>query len=96
MTTRLVNMRYNGDGLYSFLYEDGLRAELDFNGFPGAPWTEFTECFRSENFLSKAYLDHGVMTWPNSYDICPDVLRFWCEQGRITTQAETNSHFCPA
>jgi len=96
MSTRLLNIRYNGDGLYSFLYEDGLRAELDFNGFPGEPWTDFTACFRSEDFLSKAYLDHGVMTWPNSYDICPDVLRFWCEEGRITAQTETNAHFAPA
>ncbi len=80
---RLINMRYNGDGRYAFAYEDGLRAELDFNGFPGEPWTEWTRSFQNESFLGMAYLDHGVMTWPNTFDICPDVLRLWCEAGRL-------------
>lgn len=83
-------MRYNGDGRYAFAYEDGLRAELDFNGFPGDPWTEWTQSFRDETFLGMAYLDHGVMTWPNTFDICPDVLRLWCEEGRVLPRERTD------
>lgn len=88
--SRLLHMRYNGDGRYAFAYDDGLRAELDFNGFPGEPWTEWTQCFKNEAFLGMAYLDHGVMTWPNTFDICPDELRLWCEAGRVLGREESS------
>ncbi len=35
-------------------------------------------------------MDHGVLTWPNGYDVCPDVLRLWAEAGSILSQAETD------
>ena len=88
-------MRYNGDGRYAFSWSDGLRAELDFSSYLVEWDTEITRPFRDEDFLAAAYLDHGVMTWPNQYDICTDVLRAWCEAGRILSQAKTDAHFMP-
>jgi hypothetical protein len=42
-----------------------------------------------ERFFARAFIDHGVLTWPNGYDVCPDVLRTWCEAGRILSAEET-------
>ncbi|MBI4324751.1 MAG: hypothetical protein HY674_05750 [Chloroflexi bacterium] len=36
---------------------------------------------------------YGSVVWPNDYDVCPDVLRFWCEVGHAASPAETDAHF---
>lgn len=35
----------------------------------------------------------GTLTFSNGYDICPDVLRFYCERGGVASQAETDAFF---
>jgi hypothetical protein len=39
------------------------------------------------------YNDPWARLEPNGFDICPDVLRFWCENGRVCQDEETNAHF---
>ena len=88
MRPRLISIRYNGDFRFAFAYEDGLTAELDFSSYPGARQGPMIEALTHEKFLAQAFIDHGVLTWPNGYDVCPDVLRAWCEAGRILNRDE--------
>ena len=44
-------------------------------------------------FFRRVRVANGSIVWPNGYDVCPDVLRFWCEVGHATSQAETDAHF---
>ena len=48
---------------------------------------------KQPGFFRRVRVKDGSVMWPNGYDICPDVLRFWCEVGHATSQAETDSHF---
>jgi len=40
-------------------------------------------------------LELGVPRWPNGYDICADVLRYYCELGRVAKPDELEKHFVP-
>ena len=96
MRARLKSLRCNGDHRIAFVYEDHLVAELDFGRWVDDLHGPMGEPLQEEQFFSQAFIDHGVLTWPNGFDVCPDVLRFWCEEGRICTADETEAHFACA
>ncbi len=93
MRPRLKSMRANGDFKIAFTYEDGLVAELDFKRHVEGMRGPIAEPLADEGFFGRAFIDHGIVTWPNGFDICPDVLRFWCENGRVCQDEETDAHF---
>ena len=93
MRPQLKSMRTNGDFKIAFTYVDGLVVELDFKKHVEELRGPIAEPLSDESFFNQAYIDHGVVTWPNGFDICPDVLRFWCEKGRVCEDYETNAHF---
>jgi len=90
MRPRLKTIRPDGDRRVAFAYEDGLAAELDFAAYLDSRHGPMLEPLREPTFFARAFIDHGVLTWPNGYDICPDVLRVWCEAGR-TLPIETTT-----
>lgn len=89
MRPRLKTIRYNGDRCFALAYEDGLTTELDFSDYLNGRRGPMIEPLGEERFFAQAFIDHGVLTWPNGYDVCPDVLRSWAEAGRILSQHET-------
>jgi hypothetical protein len=91
MRSPLKSLRYNGDFRFAFAYRDGLTVELDFSSYAQGLRGPVGSALASEAFFSRAYVDHGVLTWPNGYDVCPDVLRAWCEAGRILGKDEINA-----
>ena len=38
-------------------------------------------------------IQNGTLVWPNGADICPGVLRYWCELKRVCSQEELDAHF---
>jgi len=54
-----------------------------------------TQPFQNEEFFQGLFLDHGTVTWPNGYDICSDVLRYYCEIGRVCSREELDAAFNP-
>jgi hypothetical protein len=90
MRPKLTSFRHTGDFRLSFEYEDGLAAELDFRDHLAARSGPMAESLQDKDFFAKALLDQNVLTWPNGYDVCPDVLRVWAEAGSILSQAETD------
>ena len=77
----------------SVVYSDGLSATLDFSEYLSHRSGPLVEQLRTASLFASVCVDHGVLTWPNGYDICPDVLRFWCERGAVCSREETDSHF---
>ena len=77
------------------VFRDGFIGEVDVWPLFETPHGPMTEPFRDLEFFQKVTVDSelGVVTWPNGYDICPDVLRYWCEAGRVCSKEETNAFF---
>ena len=88
MRPRLLNLRYNRDHRLAFSYEDGFSTELDFASYLEDRHGPMVEPLADPRFFAQAFIDHGVLTWPNGYDVCPDVLRVWCEAGRVLRRVE--------
>jgi hypothetical protein len=86
-------VRTVGDHQLEVAYADGITAVLDFSQFLSARSGPVIDALREQATFSKVQLEDGVVTWPTGFDICPDVLRFWCEQGRICPDRETDAHF---
>lgn len=93
MKPKLKLLRHTGDFRIAFAFTDGLVTELDFSELLSAPCGPLLEALQDEAFFGQAFIDHGIVTWPNGYGVCPDVLRFWAESGRVTSQADTDAHF---
>ncbi len=86
-------IRYTGDCRIFIRYADGLGAEIDFTGYFETRPGPVTESLLNEEAFAQAFLDHGILTWPTGYDIDADVLRLWCERGRILSEEEMQTIF---
>lgn len=77
------------------VFGDGYIGEIDLWPLFAKPKGPLTEPFQDSDFFLKVYLDPEirVVAWPNGYDICSDVLRFYCEQGRVTSEGEMHAYF---
>ena len=82
-----------GGHLLAVAYEDGVAATLDFSEYLASHSGPIVEPLRDQEIFATARLDHGAVTWSTGFDICPDVLRFWCQQGRVCPDRETDAHF---
>jgi len=76
MRSHLKGLLHNGDFRIVFSYADGLVAELDFGQYVEMEQGPVVEALQDEQFFDQAFVDHGALTWPSGYDVCPDVLRF--------------------
>ena len=47
---------------------------------------------RDERLFKQVAVEHGVVTFPTGYDICADVLRYYCERGQVCSQEELDEH----
>src|SRR5206468_2496440 len=74
-------------------FRDGFTREVDLWPLFEHPRGPLDEPLRDPAFFQRAFLEQGTLSWPNGYDICPDVLRFYCEIGRVCTQEELNAAF---
>ena len=71
-------------------YSDSLIARIDFTP---TLWGEICEPLHDPTYFAKVAVEDETVVWPNGFDICPDVLRFWAESTRVTSQEETDAHF---
>lgn len=81
---RLKNIRIVGPFRLCLHFKDDFIAELDFEQWmkkPGAG--PLRKPLRDSEYFAQVYLDHGVLTWPNRFDISPDAVRHWAEQGHF-------------
>jgi hypothetical protein len=93
MRSSVAHIRDAGSWRLEVVYADGLNAVLDFTNFLAEHDGPVVEPLRDGVTFSAVRLEDGVVTWPTGFDICPDVLRFWSEQGRVCSDRETDAHF---
>ncbi len=78
---RLSNLRLLEGHRFCLHFRDGFIAELDM-----LPWLESHQAPLNDplldgRFFSQVFLNDGVLTWPNGFDLDPATLRTWAEQG---------------
>jgi hypothetical protein len=74
-------------------FSDGFAGTLDL--LPALRGRVFAALKRPEKFREVTVQD-GTLVWPGGADICPSVLRYWCELGRVCSQEELDAHFSAA
>src|SRR5438552_2098863 len=76
-------------------FHDGYVGEVDLWPLFAQPKGPLTKPFADPAFFKQLYVDAEthVVAWPNGYDICSDLLRYYCEQGRVTTREEMSAYF---
>jgi hypothetical protein len=83
--TAVSSLRVPGPHRLRLCFADGLVSELDFSAFVEAakPGT-LRQPLCDQSFFAQAWVDHGVVTWPNGYDVAPETMRSWAEQGCVS------------
>lgn len=75
------------------VFRDGFVGDIDLAPLFANPRGPMTQPFQDPEFFNKVVVEDGVVTWPNQYDICPDVLRYYCEIGRVSSKEELEIAF---
>jgi hypothetical protein len=74
-------------------FANGFTGEVELkNHIQKSDWPVL-QPLKDPSFFRRVRVKNDSVGWPNGYDVCPDVLRFWCELGHATSQAETDAHF---
>lgn len=78
-------------------FRDGFTGDVDLAPLFQRSIGPMTEPFREAAYFARVSVDmeSEVVTWPNGFDICSDVLRYYCELGRVSSREEMNAHFNP-
>jgi len=90
---RVKDFKLLGNYCVRVSFRDGYTAELDLSPLFTNRRGPLLEPFHDPAYFQKAFLDEGTLAWPNGYDICSDVLRFYCERGRVTSREEMDAYF---
>ncbi len=79
----LQSIQITDDFRLSLRFEDGFITELDFSDWAAQRAAgPLRKPLKDTRNFAQVYLDHGVLTWPNGYDLAPETVRAWAELGR--------------
>lgn len=92
---KVKSVRPLGGFRVKLVFRDGYAAELDLGPICGSG-PVFERLCDEPFFAQVAVAEWGVICWPNGADLDSDVLRYWCEQGRVCTREETDRYFAAA
>ena len=76
----VASFRLTGPHRLNLRFHDGFVAEVDFAGY-GMKGGPLKRALNDPAVFATAYLDHGILTWPHGYDIAPETLRRYAEEG---------------
>ena len=86
-------LRATGGYRLRVVFRDGYIGEVDLWPLFENPKGPLTADFKDPALFPKAFVDHRAVAWPNGYDIDPDVLRYYCEIGRVCSYEELAAIF---
>jgi|ERR1017187_917147 hypothetical protein len=87
---RITGLEFLGDYRVRLAFSDGFAGALDLRPILAG---ELFQPLKDPAFFRQAAIQHGTLIWPNDADLCPDVLRYWCEIGRVCSQTELDAAF---
>jgi hypothetical protein len=93
MPNQIKSVRWLSDYRLKLVFKDGFVGEVDLRPIAEAPRGPLEEPLRDAAFFRQVRCDGYTVTWPNDFDLCPDVLRYWCEIGRVCSQQELDAAF---
>lgn len=66
----------------SLRFRDGYVTELDFTAYvaKGGP---LRRALADPALFNEVFLTYGILSWPNGYDIAPETLRRYADQGYV-------------
>lgn len=93
----VTEVRLLGGHRLRVAFVDGCTGSVDLAPLFQRRLGPMTEPFRDPVFFGRVSIDaeSEVVAWPNGFDICSDVLRYYCELGRVPSREEMNAHFDP-
>jgi hypothetical protein len=87
------DIRANGGYRLRAVFQDGYIGEVDLWPLFEKPGGPLTKAFQEPGFFGRVFVDVSAAAWPNGYDIDPDVLRYYCETGRVCSYEELAAVF---
>ncbi len=77
------------------VFTDGYIGDADLWPLFANPRGPMAEPLKDADFFQRVTVDPelGVPTWPNGYDICADVLRYYCDLGHVASSEELETYF---
>jgi len=84
---RITNIEYLGGYSLKLTFGDGYVGKIDLE-----PTFSENDPLRDSGAFLKGVCNGLTIEWPGGIDFCPDVLRLWCEKGRVLLQKETDFH----
>ena len=75
------------------VFADGFIGEVDLKPLVDRAKGPLLQPLQDLEFFRRVVVDEGAASWPNGYDICPDVLRYYCEIGHVCTSEELDAAF---
>jgi hypothetical protein len=91
--TAIKEVRATGGYRLHVVFKDQYIGEVDLWPLFEKPRGPLTEVFQDPAFFAKVFVDLDAAAWPNGYDIDPDVLRYYCDIGRVCTREELAAAF---
>jgi len=64
----VVRVEPRGDYRLALVFSDGTEGEQDFSGLI-AEGGEMVEPLRDRAFFARVFIDDGILTWPNGFDL---------------------------
>lgn len=87
---KITDCRVAGDHTLELTFADGFTGRLAFDE---VLWGPVFEPLKDPAFFQRVKVEDDTIRWPNNADFCPDVLRCWCEAGRVLSPEETDACF---
>ena len=94
MPNRITTVEPRGGHVLHLRFRDGAEFDLDLLPYLRLETgSSLTDPLLSPEEFQKVKLDYGTLVFSTGFDICPDVLRVWCERGRPLSKEETDAYF---
>ncbi len=87
---KITACRALADHELELTFADGFTARLVLRD---VLWGPVFEPLKDPAVFRQVRLEDDTIRWPNEADFCPDVLRCWCEAGRVLDQRQTDACF---
>ncbi len=75
-------LQVTGPHRVSLRFRDGYVTELDFAAY-GNEGGPLRRALSDPALFAEAFLSYGILSWPNGYDIAPETLRRYAQQGFV-------------